>query len=165
MIGWFLAPYKVRTSAGELERYCAMDDFTTLIVADGLYQGEPWSEAECLGSYAVVKVSATAATMATINAAPGMTRIPVARLDDPLSTLTAGQKSTVVSTVTSLGYSVQELQSVLPNDLGTYTLRDVLQFVCRRRLTPRWDVPTQAIILNGAVQPVKSLSDVDAAVR
>src|SRR4051812_35504552 len=96
-VAWFFAPYKkATTKVGDVYRYCAMDDFTLQIVADPEHTGgAPWSECECLGDSAVVKVRASQALLDTINAAPGMLRIPVGRLDDPLSSLTGAQRTAI----------------------------------------------------------------------
>jgi len=63
-----------------------------------------------------------------------------------------------------MGYSIAELAAAFPNDLGTYTLRDLLAFAARRRLRPRYDFNTDTIICDGPVQPVRSIDSVDAAV-
>lgn len=158
-VGWFLSPYKahpVRPRA----RYCAVNDLTPQIQADG---GD-WSETEVLGQHAIVKVRAASVTLTLVAALPGVTRIPVARLDDPLSSLSAAQKTAIRNRVTGLGYSLAELQERFPNDLGTYTLRDLLTFVARRRRKVRWDEATASIVDDGVVQPVRPVDEVDAAV-
>lgn len=159
-IAWFLCPYKRRQSADMPTRYCAMDDFTASIFADG----GNWSEAEILGGEAIVKVRASDPTLTAINAAPGFLRIPAARLDDPLSSLTGAQKSAILSKAQALGYSLAEIQSRFPNNLGTYTLGDVLRFLASRRLKPRYDVNLDEIVCDGPPQPGHPVEGVDAAV-
>ena len=44
-IAWFICPYKQRPAPKRNFRYCAMDDLTAVIRADG---GD-WSETEVLG--------------------------------------------------------------------------------------------------------------------
>lgn len=161
-VGWFLAPYKRGSSPipGRVIRYCSVDDLTAAISADGGY----WSETEVLGQAAVVKVRASTATLALVAALPGVSRIPVARLDDPLSTLTAQQKTAIRNSVLALGYTMAELRDRFPNDLGTYTLRQLLVFIASRRRKVRYDQATDAIIDDGPDVAVRSVNDVDAAV-
>jgi len=160
-IAWYICPYK-RRNPGQTPpvRYCAMDDFTTLIETDG----GRWAESECLGNHAVVKVRAAAATLATINAEPGFTRLPKDALDDPLSSLTNAQKTALRNLITGLGYSLAELQDVFGSDIGQHTVRGVLAFICQRRLKPRYDVATDSIILDGPVQLPRSLESIEADV-
>lgn len=158
--GWFLAPYKRRDLDGQIGRYCSMDDYTPLVTTDG----GGWAEAECLGNAAVVKVRASAATLTTIAADPGITRIPVALLDDPLSTLTPAQRTALQTRVLALGYTLAELQAQFPGGLTGTTLRQLLRFVLSRRLQSRYDQPTDTIILDGPVQPTLTVEHVDAAV-
>lgn len=156
---WFLAPYRRRPGA-EVVRYCAVDDFTALISSDG----GGWAEAECLGGYAVAKVCASAATLQAINAEPGFIGVPVGRLDDPLSSLTAGQRSALAAKVQELGYSADELRDALGSDIGQHTLGDLLRFVLRRRRRPRYDADTDEIVLDGPVEPTGRVEDIDAGV-
>jgi hypothetical protein len=154
-IGWFLAPYRRLVGARIPTRYCAMDDFTDQVVG--------WSETEVLGQHAVVKVDATAAVLTAIAGASGFQRIPVARLDDPLSSLTTQQRNAIRTKIISLGYTAEELDAAFP-DIRDFTLRQVLLFVCRRRRKVRYDQVTDTIIDDGPDQPVRPLADVDAAV-
>jgi hypothetical protein len=80
---WYFAPYKRRAGALYPTRYCSIDDYTTLVSADG----GAWSEAECLGNSAVVKVRASQATLDTIAADPNILRVPLALLDSTLERL------------------------------------------------------------------------------
>jgi len=159
---WMLCDYVRRNPGGvPPQRYCRMDDFTIQIRADG---GD-WSETEILGNHAIVKVRAEAATLTTINAAPGFLRIPNhVNLNDTLGDLTAGQKQTLLNKAVALGYSLDEIQAALPNNWANVTLRRVLSFLAQRRLKPRYDANTDEIILDGAVQPVRPLEHVDATV-
>lgn len=138
-------------------RYCAMDDFTPTVRADG---GD-WAETEVLGGVAVVKVRASDATLTAINAEPGFLRVPKSRLDDSLADLSPAVKSAIVSKLRDMGYPLAELQAAFPNDLGTYTLGDVLRFAARRRLLHRWDGTNETW---GSEQPVTSLDAVDQMV-
>lgn len=158
-MAWFIAPYKIRPG-NPRQRYCAMDDFTAQIRADG---GD-WSETEVLGDCAVVKVKASSATLATINAEPGFQRVPVGRLDDPLSSLSAGQRQAIRNRVLAMGYTAGEVQASLGSDLGGITLRELFQFVTQRRKKPRWDEGTQTIVFDGPIQPVRPIASVDSVV-
>lgn len=159
-IGWFVAPYKRLPSTVRIARYCAMDDFTALIQADG---GD-WREVEGLGNRCYVKVRASAATLSTINAAPGFTRIPLARLDDPLSSLTAGQRTAIRQRLLDAGYTLAAINAAIPN-LAQATLRDVLRFAVSRRQKPRYDAATDTIVLDGADQPTGDIDRLDGVVQ
>lgn len=137
-----------------------MDAFTAAIVADG----GGWAESEVLGQAAVVKVRAAAATLNQIAGEEGFLRVPVARLDDPLSSLTAAQKTAVRNRVVALGYTAGEVTSRFPGDLGDYTLRDLLGFVASRRRRVRYDEATDTVIADGEVVAPRPVDDVDAAV-
>lgn len=159
-MAWFLCPYKLR-SVFTNRRYCAMDDFTAQILADG----GNWRETEVLGNAALVKVQASAATLSAINAAPGFTRIPVNRLDDPLSSLTSAQLTTIKNKVLALGYTQQELTDALGSNLSLITLGQLLRFIATRRLKPRYDVVTDTIVLDGPIQPCLPIEQVDGVVN
>lgn len=158
-IAWFLCPYKRRLDSIRPRRYCAMDDFTTQIGTDG---GQ-WSESEILGNRAIVKVRASDATLTTIASTAIFRRIPLTRLDDSLSTLTGAQRNAIRQEIVDAGYTSAELNAAIPN-LATATLGQVLRFMATRRLKPRYDAATDAIIIDGPIQSVKSADVVDAAV-
>ena len=86
-VSWFICPYKRRLGGTFPIRYCAMDDYTTQIEADG----GRWAESEVLGNHAIVKVSASAATLTTIAGTSGFQRIPVNALETTLGSLTVAQ--------------------------------------------------------------------------
>lgn len=159
-MAWFLCPYSRRDNGNFKLRYCAMDDFTTQIRADG----GSWYEVEVLGNSAIVKVKASAATLSTINAATGFTRIPVDRLNDPLSSLTNTQLTTIKNKVLALGYTQQELTNALGNDLSLITLGQLLRFIATRRLRPRYDAQANAFVLDGPVESCTSVDLVDSKV-
>jgi len=158
-VAWFFAPYKRRDFGTLRTRYCSMDDFTVQIKADG----GNWSESECLGNHAIVKVRANQATLDTINATPGMLRIPLALLDDQLSSLSAVQRTAIRTRLEALGYTLAEIQAAIP-DLANATLRDVLRFALTRRLKPRYDSGTDSIVLDGPPQPTRALEHADGDV-
>lgn len=59
MIAFYVVPYKRREHPVRVIRYCAMDDHTATIRADG----GTWSEVEIDGDRAVVKVRASRETL------------------------------------------------------------------------------------------------------
>lgn len=161
-VGWFLCPYKrLATGVGARKpvRYCAMRDVDAMIRADG---GE-WTETEVLGDRAIVKVRASAATLATIAGTPTFRRLPLTALDDPLSSLTAGQRNAIKTELLDAGYSLDEVTTALP-DLATVTLRQVLSFLASRRMRPRYDANTDTIILDGPVQNCRPVEEIDGAI-
>lgn len=144
-----------------------MDDFSEQIRADPEYVREPpWREVECLGNEAIVKVRATDALLATINAAPGFQRIPARflNLSQTLGDLTAGERTTINNKILSLGYTQAEIDAVIGATLGAWrnrTLRQVFQFVLSRRNTPRYDQPSDTIMLDGPVRPCNPIELTD----
>lgn len=161
---WFICPYKRRIGDDIPSRYCAMDDFTPQIIqTDGGY----WSETEVLGNRAIVKVKAEPSTIATIAGTAGFKRLPKDLLNSPLSDLTQGQKTALKDEILDMGYTSGELSAWFGNDgvnIGNFTLKDVLKKMATRRLKPRYDSGTDTIVLDGAVQPVKTIDKVDSEV-
>lgn len=164
-VGIFLAPYE-RWQDGPDDTHIRRrpihwrPEVKSLIRADG---GADYAD-ECLGNYCVVKVRASSTTLQQIGALPGVRRLPKDRLDDSLASLTNTQKTTLRNWIEGLGYSRAEWQAALGNDLGAVTLRQVLRFILTRRLVPRYDQATDAIVLDGAVQSCAPIEDIDAAV-
>lgn len=159
--GWFIIPYKRDITAGHPVRYCAIDDYS----ADIASYGGKWSETEILGNQAIVKVNAPAGVLNALAAVDGFQRLPKDRIDDPLSDLSAAAKQKIRDAAIAAGYSLAEIQARFPNDLGTYTLRDVLQFLATRRLKPRYDAQADEIIVDGPEQPCKPVDAVDIEVN
>lgn len=161
-IAWYICPYNRRNPGGiPPQRYCAMDDFTAQIQADG----GAWAETEILGSAAIVKVRAAAGTLITIAQAPGFLRIPNhTNLDDTLGDLTTGQRNAILNELQTLGYTQQEINATLPANWQSVTLRQVLRFAATRRLRPRYDAGTDSIVCDGTEQPVTPVEAVDAQV-
>lgn len=157
---WFICPYKRRDYNNQIGRYCAMDDFTPQIIADG----GSWSESEVLGNRAIVKVNADASTLSLIAGTTGFKRLPKDLLNSPLSDLTANQKQALRDEMLDMGYTEGQITARFGSELGNFILKDVLEFMATRRLKPRYDSGTDTIILDGAVQPVKSIERVDREV-
>lgn len=165
-LGWFVVPFK-RRNPGVVppERYCSMDDFTVQIRADG---GD-WDETEILGDSALVKVRASAATLALISAAPGVFTVPSRffRLEDSLADLKAGERNQMENAIVSLGYSQAELDLGMGSSLAAWrsrSLADLFGVAATRRLKPRYDAGADTIFVDGPVQPVKAVAVVDSRV-
>lgn len=159
-IAWFICPYKIDPTAPDT-RYCAMQDFTSRIVGDNGW----WTESEILGNHAIVKVRASVATLRDIAGTRGFQRLPKERLDEALSDLTSTQKQAIAEKLAQLGYTTAEMRTVLGDDVGAKTLRDVLAFAATRRRAPRWDPATQTVMVDGRERPCRSIDAVDAEVR
>lgn len=158
-----MVPYKRDAAVGlpRVRRYCAMNDFTAVILADG---GD-WSETEILGDSALVKVRAAAGTLTTINQADGFLRIPNhTDLTDTLGDLTAGQRNAILTKLADLGYTQQEITAALPANWAAVTLGQVLRFAATRRLKPRYVQQTDTIVCDGPSQPVRPVDEVDVSV-
>jgi len=163
-VGWFLVPYRLTAERfGPLRcraRYPAVDDYTPQIQA----AGGTWAESEILGDHCLVKVRSPAAVLDQLAAVSGFRRLPKDRLDDPLADLPAAAKTALRDAVLGLGYTQQEIADHLPDPIGSYTLRQVLQFLARRRISPRYDKDTDQIVFDGPEVPCRSIAWVDAAV-
>lgn len=160
-IGWFIVPYARNDRPGFLPgRICTMNDYNDAIMGNGGW----WAETEILGNRAIVKVRAPIVVLEALNSAPGFKRIPKDRLDDPLSDLPTNIKKALRDEILDQGYTLAELRERFGNDLGDYTLRDLLRFMARRRRKPRYDEATDEIILDGEIQTPRSIESVDAEV-
>lgn len=164
-LAWFICGYKIFSLHGGVNngRVCAMDDFSPQIIGQ---DGGGWAETEVLGGYAVVKVSASDATLTTIAGTAGFQRIPAHwALTDTLGDLTNPQKNAILSKLNAMGYTNAEINAALPNNWQNVTLGQVLRFAAQRRLTPRYDDVQQQIVLDGALVGCRPVADVDAAVQ
>jgi hypothetical protein len=159
-IAWFIAKYKRTVGRLVPGRYCVMDDYTSLIFGDG----GNWVESEILGNRAVVKVRANTSTLTTIAADPLIVRLPLSLLDDPLSSLTANQRTAIRNQILDMGYTAAEVNNAFPN-IANATLGQVLRFAATRKLQPRYDAPTDTIICDGDVEGCTSIDLVDAMVQ
>ncbi len=173
---WFICTYKramvwdkvngVWVNMQPPARYCAMDDFTPQINADG----GAWSEIEVSGGYAVVKVRASSATLTTIGGTAGFTRVPVTAptLSTTLSTLTSEQRNALLTLIGNMGYTPAEISAALGSTLATWrghTLGNVLRFIASKRLKPRYDRNNDQIVLDGVPQACRSVSEADTDVN
>jgi hypothetical protein len=128
-----------------------MDDFTPQIYGEG----GRWAETEILGNRAIVKVRASVATLTTIAGTAGFRRLPKDRLDDSLADLPQNIKKKLRDEALDAGYTIAQFNARFPGGLGSVTLRNVLRFLATRRLKPRYDAPSDTIVLDGPVQPVR----------
>jgi hypothetical protein len=170
-VAWYFVPYKRRDIVpGRPGRYCAMDDFTTQIRADPEYQGgAPWSECECLGDQAIVKVRASNGLLTTINAAAGFQRVPArfTDLNQTLGDLTTSERNQLTNKLLSLGYTSGEITAAIGSTNGQWrakTLRQVLRFALTRRRKPRYDSGADAIVLDGPTQVCRDVDEANAVV-
>lgn len=166
-IAWFICGYKQKAGGpfGRPFRYCAMDDFTQQIEADG----GAWSESEVLGGYALVKVRASEGTLSVIGGTGGFQRVPNwINLNDTLGDLTTAQRNAILSKIQEMGYTLAEISAVLGGNLASWrtkTFGQLLRFIAQRRLKPRWDDVQEQIVLDGELQACRPVSDVDEVVQ
>jgi hypothetical protein len=163
-IGWYIVPNGTKPNlrdAAKRDIYCLMDDYTVQILADG---GD-WSNTEVLGGRNIVKVRASDATLTML--AGLFLRIPVARLDDTLASLSTTQKNRIQQELNDMGYSNAEITSVLGNFnlIGTKTLRQLLNFMGTRRQIARYSAATDTLVYDGAIVAPTPVEAVDAAVN
>lgn len=158
-IAWYIVPYKRKPFEAGKTRYCAIDDYTKQIFAEG----GNWTETEILGNRAIVKVKAPVIILTVLNSK--YKRLPKNRLDDSLSDLPASVKTAIKNEILDMGYTLTEVQNKFGNDIGQFTLRDVLKFMTKRRLKPRYVPETDTIVVDGIIQKCRPLEDVDNQVQ
>jgi len=143
--GWFLVQYVTTVGGiGHATRVLHIDQHTPAIVA----AGGSWAEIEVLGNHALVKVrQLSEAQLAPLGQI--YSRLPAIPLNTTLSELTTGQKQALRDRVEALGYTSQEITAALGVELGQVTLRQLLRFIASRRRKPRFDIPTQSVVLDG----------------
>lgn len=159
---WFLDTYIGITPTNGLlwQRAPSVRQFLPQVSADGGKMA--W--VEVLGNRCLVLVRASAATLAAISAS--VQRFPVDMLTDSLSTLTAGQRQVLVTQVTDMGYSLEEINAhVDSTNLQNHTLRDVLAVMCIRRSTPRYLSGSDELVFDGPPRPTaKTFADLEREV-
>lgn len=164
--GWFICDYKRRDSGTPGQpgfipgRYCAMDDFTLQISA----QGGAWQEAECFGNKAVVKViGVNEALLQTIDGASGFLRLTDATLDRDTTTLNNPQRTRLTNTLLSLGFTQAEINAAFPGGWATagHTFREILNFSLSRRLQVRYDAATNTIICDGPAETTATVEIIE----
>ena len=160
-IGWFICPYITENNPGGWPYYHRRPPFLDIVHADG----GAWAASEGLGNHVVAKVRASDGALASIAALPNVVRIPNKTvLSQSLSDLTVAQRNTLTNKLQAIGYSLTEIRAQLGNDIRSKTLGDVLRFVLRRRLTPRFDTAQGIMVLDGAERPTKSIEAVNSEV-
>lgn len=155
-IAWFICPYKRRVGDAMPTRYCAMNDFTRQL-RDA---GGDWREVEILGDRAIVKVRGPSAALTSIATTQGFHRLPSSDFNTPLSELTQGQRTTLKNLVIDAGYTREEFDEAHP-DMTLITMKQVLKFLARRRLKPRYDEASDTIFIDGPVQPTGSIDQLN----
>ncbi len=163
---WYLAPYKRRPDPELVIRYCAMDDFTPQILADG----GSWAESEAMGDQAVVKVNASDATLNLIGSTPGFLALPRkwARLADGLASMTNGERNLIQTRLLQMGYTQAEINAAMGTSLALWRAKSfetLLALFASKRLKPRYDQAQDRIFVDGPVQPTRPIRDVDLAVK
>ena len=157
-VAYFLAPYK-KVPNKPRYRYCAMDDFTKEIIADG----GSWDETEVLGNQAIVKVKASTTTLSNITNAEGFYRFPLVESGSKLKTIDTETKNVLKDKLTSAGYTAGSVLSSV--DFSTATFRDYLGFMASKRKEPRWDDDLQDFVMDGKEMKCKSIDAVDNNVK
>lgn len=155
-VAWYIIPYVRVTPAPGLLAARAV----ALVVDAPTFKN--WREVECLGNRAIVKVNASASVLSQLDAA--YKRIPKNALDDSLADLSNAAKTALRDELLDMGYTLQEVQNRFGNDLGAYTLRDVLRFMASRRRKPRYDSGTDTIVLDGEEVPGEDIDALDRIV-
>lgn len=161
---WFITAYGIRTGGWRPVRYCLMDDYTPVIYGEG----GAWSETEVLGGYALVKVTASESTLATIEADNRFFAFPNRwGVTDTLQNLTNAQYNVIRNRLRQMGYTDAEIDATLGANVAQWrqhTLLELLNFAAQRRLKPRWDEVLQQIVLDGPAVSCKPPIEVDGEV-
>lgn len=148
--GWFIAPYRRKDPRlGQPGRENVIEDFNTQIK---VLDGGVWGGEEGFGNSAIIWVRANASTLTAIDATQGVTGFPGARLDDLLGTLLSqGRLNAVHNKLNALGFTDAEILSSLGTlNLALASARQVFALVLSRRFSPRYDAPSDTIVLDGA---------------
>jgi len=162
-IAWYIVPWK-REIGPEYEampgRYCAINDYSKEIFA----AGGNWASVEVLGGRHIVKVQAPTNILSALDLQ--YKRLPKDRLDDSLSDLPSNVRIALKNELLDMGYSLEEIWAKLGNDIGQFTLRDVLKFAAQRRRKPRYDRQTDTILCDGDERPCsRSIESVDREIQ
>jgi hypothetical protein len=138
-----------------------MDEYTSEI----LTEGGNWGNVEVLGGYNIVKVKASDTTLTKLGGL--FLRVPVASLDNKLSSLTAAQKTRVRDVINAMGYSDADIQAVLGNfsNIGQKTLAQLLNFIASKRQIGRYSSLTDSIVYDGAIVTPIPVDDIDTAIQ
>jgi hypothetical protein len=160
-LSWWVGPYDRKDRGERKGRVCAADRYTSTVYAEG---GE-WREIEILGNKCLFKLRSSASTIAIYAADADFQRLPKNAMGTALSDLTNPQKTALRNFITGLGYSLAELQARFPNDLGTYTLGDVIRFMASRRKNITYNSGTDTIEEGSADLPGLKVDAVNGGVQ
>lgn len=160
-IGWYIIPYEryYPPYADIPMRHCAINNYKTEIWA----AGGKWYSTEILGNRGIVKVSAPVGILSLLDSK--YKRIPKDRLDDSLSDLPTAVKIALKNEILDMGYTFVQVLARFGDDIGQYTLRQVLKFMATYRLKPRYDSDTDTIVMDGIVQKCSSIEFADKKVQ
>ena len=165
MIGWYIVPYEIDTSESapgyplRNSRRIAMCRYNQQIWA----AGGKWHGIEVLGNRAIVKIRAP---QAVLNALDGVfKRFPKDKFDDSLIDLPVAVKAALKNELLDMGYSLAEIKQRFGNDLGQYTLKDVLLFIARRRLIPRYDKNADETVFDSGTRNCQPLQQVEDRIQ
>jgi len=160
-IAWFVVqyvPYNDRPNTRRL----AIDAFTRQIEADG----GSWAEAEVLGNYALVKVSASTATINAIKAYGIFPATSYTGLDTLMSDLSNPEYKAIQDQLLLMGYTQAEINASLGSSLTLWrqkTFRQLLEFAATRKFNIRWN--GTAIVFDGEQQVCINPDVIDKRVK
>lgn len=164
-LGWFIFPYVRDTLDDFPTRYLSVADHEDLIavnsvLVDGVIRDYPaWSEVEILGNRALSKVRGLPGNLVTL-ATFALERLPNIGIDQPLSVLNGAQRNRILAAMLDAGYPQAEIDERFPV-FRNAIFREILRFMSRRRLKPRYDSVTDTIFVDGIVQNCGSTDDLD----
>jgi hypothetical protein len=157
-IAWFIVPYTIHIPHRTMpDLYPAERELPTAHLADITADGGAWAYTEIRNNRVLMKVRASAATLGRMTA--DYKRLPKARMDDVLSDVPAGQINALRDELIEQGYTAQEIAQQLGADMGRRPMRDVLGFMTRAWLKPRFDSTAQSVVCDG--QPVDCYPPLD----
>lgn len=162
-VGWYIVPFrKDEAYAGPLlaSQDLAIIDHEAAIIASG----GAFAWVRILGQRAIVKVRASTAVLQTLNGV--YKRLPKNSFNDSLADLSGPVKAALRDEALDQGYTLAEIQARFGNDLGQYTLAEVLRFMATRRRKPRYDEGTDTVIEDGDIVtiPADALDKIEAEV-
>ena len=151
MVGWFICRYNHRFNPFKWPNHysarIAMDEHTVEIAE----HGGAWGGIQAFGGFAVCKVVATPAVLNAIAALDGFWRIPLDRLDDPLSTLPSKYLTQINQLLQSMGFTVQEIEDKFGVDWENVLIRTVLRFMISRWRQWRWNADLERLEWDGTI--------------
>ncbi len=120
-----------------------------LLRQQGVRGREPFKEIEVAGDHALVYVP-NDADAEILRQQTGALALPKMGLADTLGELTPQERGALRDVLVALGYTTAEIRNRLrTTDLSTARLGELLEFARTRRKTPRLDLETGVIVLDG----------------